>query len=127
MKVTPKMVASVLALPGLERYGHFIKVVADWQQVWGLYHDGWALASSEDGTVVFPMWPAREYAEACANNNWSGYEPRAFDLDELLNDLLPKLERDRMMPGIFFTPQRKGVTPSVSQFRHDLDVELEKY
>jgi hypothetical protein len=46
MEVNPKQMEAVLALPGPKRFQHFIKVVADWQEVWGLYRDGWALAAA---------------------------------------------------------------------------------
>lgn len=127
MKVNPKQLAAVVALSGNERYRHFVKVVADWQEVWGLYQDGWALAAADDGTTVLPMWPAKEYAEICAENEWAGYQPKVFSLDDLLNELLPKLKRDGMLPGIFFVPGSKGVTPSVDQLIHDLEVELQNY
>lgn len=127
MKINPQQFSAVTSLPGNERYRHFVKVVADWQEVWGLYEEGWALAATDEGTTVFPMWPAREYAEACAVNEWAAYKARSFSLDELLSELLPKLERDAVRPGIFPTPVSKGVTPPISQLRHDLDVELQNY
>lgn len=127
MKVNPKQLAAVIALPGSERYKHFVKIVADWQQAWGLYQNGWALAGTDDDTTVFPMWPAKEYAEICAENEWSGYQPRAISLEELLSDLLPKLKQDGVLPGVFYTPQNKGTTPTADQLQHDLEVELQNY
>lgn len=127
MKINPKQISAVIALTGDERYRHFVKVISDWQEVWGLYLDGWALASTDDGTAVFPMWPAKEYAALCAENEWMGYEPKAFSLDELLNDLLPRLKRDGVLPGIFFVLGGKGVTPTVDQLMHDIEVELQNY
>ena len=127
MNVNPKQFTAVIALPGNERYEHFVKVVADSQQVWGLYKDGWALAAADDGKTVFPMWPAREHAQACAETEWSGYEPRAFKLGELLNELLPKLKLDGVLPGVFYTPANKGVTPSVDELKRAIEAELERY
>jgi hypothetical protein len=42
MKLHPKQIEAVVALPGSERYSHFIKQVADSREVWGLFKDGWA-------------------------------------------------------------------------------------
>ena len=36
MKVNPKQMEAVLALPAINRFEHFIKVIADWQEVWAL-------------------------------------------------------------------------------------------
>jgi len=127
VKVNPKQLAAVLALPGPQRFEHFVKVVADWQEAWGLYKDGWSLAATDDGTVVFPLWPAREYAEACAVNEWDGNEPKAISLDDLMGVLLPKLKSDGMLPGIFFTPSSKGVTPSIDELTSAIEAELENY
>ena len=69
MKVTPKQMEAVLALSGVKRFEHFIKVIVDWREVWGLYQDGWALAEADDGIIVFPLWPAKEYAQVCAVNS----------------------------------------------------------
>lgn len=127
MKVNPKQIEAVLALPGTTRFEHFIKVIADWREVWGLYEDGWALAAADDGTTVFPLWPAKEYAEVCAVNEWSGYEPRSISLSDFTELLLPKLKSDGVLPGVFFTPTSKGLTPSVDDLKSALEAELQNY
>lgn len=127
MKVSPKQMEVVFALPGIKRFEHFIKVIADWQEVWGLYQDGWALAAADDGTTVFPLWPAMEYARVCAANEWTGYEPRSISLSDFTGVLLPKLKLDGVLPGVFFTPTSKGVTPSVDDLMSALEAELQNY
>jgi hypothetical protein len=127
MKVTPKQVETVLVLPAKKRFENFIKLVADWQEVWGLYQDGWALAADDNGVAVFPLWPAKEHAVACAKDEWEGFEPRAISLDDLMNALLPKLDVDKMLPGVFFTPTSRGMMPSIDEFREAIEAELENY
>lgn len=127
MKVHPKQMESVLRLPGIERMRFFVKAIADWQEVWGLFQDGWALAATEEGESVFPLWPAKEYAQVCAINEWMGYEPRALSLKDLVEVLLPKLKSDHVLPGVFFTPTSKGVTPSVDELRLAIEAELQNY
>lgn len=127
MKISPKQLEAVLALPGPKRFEHFVKVVADWQEAWGLYSEGWALAGADDGSTVFPLWPAREYAAACAQGEWAGYEPRVIGLADLTEVLLPKLKADQVLPGVFFTPSSKGVTPSVEELQAALERELQNY
>lgn len=127
MKVNPKQMEAVLALSGIKRFEHFIKVIADWQEVWGLYQDGWALAAADDGTTVFPLWPAKEYAQVCAENEWKGYEPRSISLSDFTDVLLPKLKADGVLPGVFFTPSSKGLTPSIDELKAALDAELQNY
>ena len=127
MKLSPKKIQSVLSLSGPERFEHFVKVIADWQQVWSLYEDAWALAATDEGIPVFPLWPAREYAQLCATDEWKGYEPRRIALEELTDVLLPKLQSDGVLPGVFMTPSDKGVTPSIEELQAAIQSELSKY
>jgi hypothetical protein len=126
MKITPKQIQSIVALPGQKRYEHFIKVAADQRRVWGLYRDGWALAGTAVGERVFPLWPAREYAELCADGDWAGYLPREIDLDELFDGLVPALRERGTQIAVFYTASDKGVIPDLHQFEADLRAELAK-
>jgi hypothetical protein len=122
-----KQIEAVLKLPAPKRYDHFIKVVADRQLAWGLYADGWALAATSAGTLVFPLWPAKEYAELSAVGNWFGYSPRGIDMEDLLEGLLPSLGEQETVLGIFPTPEDKGVLPETATFESDLRNELAKF
>ena len=127
MKLNQKQINSVIALPGPKRYEHFVKVVCDWEEVWGLYSDGWALAITDDGQQVFPLWPAKEYAALCANKDWQGYSPESFSLEDFMSELLPNLKSDGVLPGVFYTSSDRGVTPPIDQLQADLNKELENY
>lgn len=118
---------AVLALHPNEKFEHFIKTVADREEVWGLYCDGWALARTAEGELVFPLWPAPEYAAGCATGDWSGYAPRMISLDEFIGVLLPKLKTDRVLPGLFFVPSGSGLTPPIDELLEALKSELSKY
>jgi hypothetical protein len=126
VKISPQQLEAVLALPGPRRFAHFVKVVADWYEVWGLFQDGWALAADED-QVVFPLWPAKEYAQLCARAEWDGYIPRAIDLGEFREVLLPKLKADGMLAGVFFTPASKGLTLPPDELNKAIEAELQNY
>jgi len=126
MKINQKKLESVLALPGPKRYSHFIKVSADQRKVWGLWNEGWALASTDEGQQVFPLWPAMEYAHQCAIDTWANYEAREIDLDRLFDELLPDFESSGMLVGVFPTPCSHGVTPALKQLEADLRNELSR-
>jgi len=122
--LSAEQLKEVVRLPAPERYAYFVERVAQTRKVWGLYRNGWALATKDDGTLVFAMWPERAFAQLCAEFEWEGYAPQAFDLDELLEELLPQLQEDGLLPGIFRTPGSKGVMPSAGLLRVDLLDEL---
>ena len=126
MPIDASQLKAVVTLPAPQRYEYFIKQVAQSREVWGLFRNGWALAKKDDGTLVFALWPAREFAQLCAEFEWEGYEPQAFGLDELLDELLPQLQEDGVVPGIFRTPGSKGVMPTPGLLRVDLQDELRR-
>ena len=126
MKITQKQIEAITTLSGPKRYEHFVKVAADQRCVWGLYSDGWALSSTNEGRPVFPMWPAREYAYLCVTGEWAGYEPQKINLDDLIEHLLPSLKERETLLGVFYTPTDKGVLPDLEQFERDIRTELAK-
>ena len=128
MPVSRAELEGVLKLPANERYGHFIKRVADFEEAWGLRSpDGWATAGDDFETIHFPLWPHREYAKACASGPWSDSEPESIPLDDLLRKLLPKLQREGTPVAVFPTPSGKGVAVSAAELSQHLAHELENY
>lgn len=127
MKITAKQIQTVMALPGPVRYEHFIKMAADQEKVFGLFDGGWAMARTGDGTQVFLLWPAAEYAAHCAVGDWAGFVPKAISIEVLASALMPKLEKDGIGLGVFYTPLGQGVMPNSSAFLADLHRELERY
>jgi hypothetical protein len=120
MKIDTRQVQAIVMLPGPQRYEYFVKRAVEAGVVWSLFRQGWALAKKEDGTLVFPLWPDREFATICADYEWTGYEPASFSLDELVDELLPQLEQDGIVTGVFYTPGARDVMPSAGLLRRDL-------
>lgn len=124
--MNPKQIEAVLELSAPKRYDHFIKVVADREQAWGLFSEGWALAAT-NGIPVFPLWPAKVYAELAATGDWAGYAPRGIGTEDLLEGLLPSLVERQTLLGVFPTPSDKGIITSTTTFESDLRSELAKF
>jgi hypothetical protein len=51
-------------------------------------------------------------------------KPQAFPLDELVGELLPQLEQDGLVTGVFYTPGARDVMPTAGLLRRDLDDEM---
>lgn len=126
-RTTPRESEAVLRLDGPTRYNHFVKRVVDDEVAWGLWNDGWALMVDEAGQSVFPLWPAREYAELCAVGEWDGYMAEEIPLTDLIEELLPKLAERKVRPGVFPTLTGKGVTSTAPELAGALRTEMEKY
>jgi len=121
-----KELESVTKLNGSERYNYAIKKIADWEEVWGLYNNGWTLVSDGENEC-FPIWPHAEYAATCATNEWEGNEPKAIELEVWMKKWLPGLEEDQKMIAVFPTPNNKGVVVSVARLQEDLNDEIALY
>jgi hypothetical protein len=126
MALDAQQLRDVVRLPAQQRYEYFVRLAARTREVWGLYRNGWALATRDDGTLVFALWPEREFAQLCAEFEWEGYQPQAFGLDELLEELLPQLQQDGLVPGVFRTPGSNGTMPTPGLLRVDLQDELRR-
>ena len=122
-----KEVEAVLKLDGPSRFKYFVKWVVDGRRAWGLWNDGWALSEDDDGVTVFPLWPAREYAELCRTDQWADFQPEEIPLEDLLNVLAPMFIEEGTRPGIFPTPVGKGVIPTVDELRAALREEMKRY
>jgi hypothetical protein len=126
MAIDTRQLQAVIMLPGPQRYEYFVKRAAETGVVWSLYRQGWALAKKEDGTLVFPLWPDSEFAQVCADYEWTGYSPQSFSLDELMTELLPQLEQDGIVTGVFYTPGARDVMPTAGLLRTDLHDEIRR-
>jgi hypothetical protein len=126
-RTTEKEMQAVLILDGDARFRHFVKTVVAWEVAWSLWKDGWVLMANNDGTPVFPLWPAREYAELFRTGDWIDHEVEPITLESLLGELVPKLGERGVLVGVFPTPAGKGVTSSAEELASWLRKELENY
>ena len=95
-------------LGGKERLDYFVRKVADFEEVWGLMDEGWAMAMDASGRDAVPFWPEKEFADACATGSWSGFRPEAISLDDLVSRWLPGMKRDNRAAVVFPTAADKG-------------------
>ncbi|EGT5684023.1 DUF2750 domain-containing protein [Cronobacter turicensis] len=112
-----------------ERYVYFVKKIADWECAWALGDDtGYITTEDGDGNLSLPLWPAKEYAQKCAVNEWTNLSVKEVSLDELLDELLPELIEDEIDVVAFMAPDETGLpTLSAANVLKDLLAECEKY
>lgn len=108
------------------RYKYFIKKVADFEEVWGLYNKGWATTIDSNGQILIPFWPKKEFAEACALDDWKSYVATSIELDDFINKWLPGMKEDDILPSIFWN-NNDSVVVKVDVIISDLENELENY
>jgi hypothetical protein len=126
-KINQQQIDRVLALPAAERYGHFIRRVADWEELWGLKtEEGWVMVGSKEGASCLPFWPHLEYAKLFATSEWADAIPERIELSTFMG-WLPKIERDGYFVAVFPTPLGKGVVVEPMKLRSGLAAECAQY
>lgn len=123
----PKQFESVRGLRPSERYSYFVRKVADSEQLWSLYDDGWAVMADDDGTQVYPFWPEREFAESLATGPWASYVAKSVSLDEFLDKWIQGMADNGIRPAIFPIVKGKGVVVEPSRLAEDLKAETQQY
>ena len=126
MTMSKEQIDAISNLPAPKRYSHFIISVVASKKAWGLYDDGWAMSETIDGKPSFPLWPEREYAELCIEEEWSKYIAKEISLEDLLDELIPALREDNVEPSTFYVPGIGGTTATLDEIERDLKTEIER-
>lgn len=117
---------AVIGQPAAIRYEYFIKKTADYEEIWGLYNDGWATARDDMGNTLIPFFPNEKFAEAFAKKEWEGYRAKRIELDYFLEKWIPGMRSDGVKPSMFPTDTDSALM-NVDTLREDLEAELENY
>jgi len=119
-------VHQILTLPAAERYDHFVQLVTDWEEAWGLKdEEGWIVIRKDGVPSAFPLWPHTAFAEASAHGPWEGAEAEPIELDELLESLLAMLEEDDLPVAVFPTLEDEGLLVAPGELRERFEAEME--
>ena len=128
MLVNDREFESVIALPAPERYGHFIKRVADNQELWALRDaEGWLLLGDDEENEAFPVWPAERYAVAYGEAQGMAEKPEAIELSTWMEEMLPDLAANGVLIAVFPIPTGAAVTVTADDHAAHLELELEEY
>ncbi len=120
--------AAVIILTAPDRYGHFVRQVADWEELWGLKtSSGWVLLGDADGKECLPVWPASRYAEAFAVGDWNGAKATVIPLDRWIEKWTPGMAADGRMVAVFPTVANRAVVVTPQRLHDDLQAELAQY
>ncbi|HVW50489.1 MAG TPA: DUF2750 domain-containing protein [Trinickia sp.] len=126
MAAHSKKIENVLRLDEQSRCDYFVRKVADFEVVWGLFDTGWATASAGATTAV-PFWPEEEFAALCATAEWQRFHPKSIALDDFLGRWLPGMEKDHRVCVVFSTPTDRGSLLHPRDLDKLIRQELEQY
>jgi hypothetical protein len=128
MKVSQKEIESVSVLPAFERYQHFIKRVADFELMYTLSDGKGNFAISDlENNELLSFWPAKEYAELNAIDEWSVYRVHEVSIEDFEDKIIDLVVSENYLLNIFPANGKTGFVVNLEEFARDLSSEMEKY
>jgi len=112
-----------------DRYIYSVKRIADWEEAWSLkLNDGFVTTSDKEGNLSMPIWPFKEYAMKCIEDEWENCQTQKIHLDTLLDELLPNLSEEGTHVVVFKVPEDPDVVRvSADDFKNNLLYECSQY
>jgi hypothetical protein len=127
-KISEKEAQAVAKLPADERYEYGIKMIAEYEELYGLRNaKGWVTAKDEEGEKRFVLWPHPGYAQMCAADEWEGATPAKITLDDWFGKWSQKLGDEEMGISFFPVPAGEAYEVTPDQFIEDLEQEMERF
>jgi len=120
-----KKIENILKMSNENKYSYSLRKVADFEEVWGLYNEGWAMLGNRSNEVVFPFWPEKEFAKFVAEDTWEEYIPKSVNIYDFIEKWLPSMSKDNI--NIFYDSINKGLIVSPLKLKEDLELEMEQY
>jgi len=112
-----------------DRYIYSVKRIADWEEAWSLkLNDGFVTTSDKEGNLSMPIWPFKEYAMKCIEDEWENCQTQKIHLDTLLDEILPNLSEEGTHVVVFKVPEDPDVVRvSADDFKNNLLYECSQY
>ncbi|SYX81670.1 DUF2750 domain-containing protein [Paenibacillus alvei] len=112
-----------------DRYIYSVKRIADWEEAWSLkLNDGFVTTSDKEGNLSMPIWPFKEYAMKCIEDEWENCQAQKIRLDKLLDEILPNLSEEGTHVVVFKVPEDPDVVRvSADDFKNNLLYECSQY
>jgi len=120
ISLTPEQVESAFALSADERYDFFLAMVAENSVVYTLKDEQGCLLVSSDDESCLPVWPDEALATACAQNEWSEFEPLAISLDDWLSKWVPGMTGDGHLVAVFPNLNTESVIVTPEELADDM-------
>ena len=127
-KLNDQEMKAVSSLAPPATYEHFLKRIADWQELWAVKGPGGFVGmGDDDGNQGIPFWPHPRYAERHIQGDWSNCTAVRISVEDFMDKWLTGMERDGVKVVAFPTPDMKGVVVEPARMRADLSEKLDEY
>jgi Protein of unknown function (DUF2750) len=119
-------IKSITSLNSEQRFNYFLRKVTDFESVWGLFNDGWAVVRNDQGEGI-PFWPEAEFADLCATDAWVGYSAKEIKLSDFMGKWLPGMNIDNKSAFIFPVHHDKSCLVKPVDLLRLLNEEMRQY
>lgn len=123
----PSKMDNILNLSAEDRYGYFIRKVADFEEVWLIKdQDGYAIFGDQENKTTIGVFPEKEFAELFLTDTWSNCVLESKDLNVFM-EWLDKLENDNIQIAGFPNKDLKAIVVEPKEMKSHLFFELQQY
>ncbi|PZU26011.1 MULTISPECIES: DUF2750 domain-containing protein [Sphingobacterium] len=123
----PKEKENILKLDPFKRYQHFLKKIADFEELWTIVDEDGNYAISEiDGYKLISFWTVEEFIFSNLSDGWEDCKPFKLILEDLQNELYEIIATENYLINVFPINGKTGFVVNINEFKRDLDEELDK-
>ena len=123
----PDKISNIEKLSPQDRYGYFIRKVADTQEVFLIQEDGqFVLLGDKNEDEAIPVWPEKEFAEMMLVDEWKYHSLEVVNVYDFV-DWLDKLEAEGVKIAAFPMANLNAVVVSADEMKNHLIYELQQY
>ncbi|HUC80677.1 MAG TPA: DUF2750 domain-containing protein [Flavisolibacter sp.] len=123
----PDKIRNICNLSCEDRYGYFIRKVADFEEVWLIKGEGkYVTLGDNAGNRIIPVWPEKGFAELMIADTWKEFEIEQKPLSDFMQ-WFEQLQRDNMKIAVFPTADFNTVVTTPEEMREHLLEELRQY
>ena len=125
--MNPNKLKSILNLSSEDRYGCFIRKVADTEDVWVIKEgDEFVTLGDNDEQVTIPVFTEKEFAELLLTDNWSNCTAETLEVHDYM-EWLDKLQQENVKIAAFPNHDFNAVVVEPEEMKNHLLYELQQY
>jgi hypothetical protein len=123
----PDKLKNISSLTAIDRYGYFIRTVANFQQVWLIQGNSQYVTLGDNSEEVsIPVWPEMEFAELLLTADWKDFAVQSIEVHEFI-DWLDDLQSENIRVAGFPLGDLNAVVVSANEMKNHLLYELQQY
>ena len=123
----PEKQKNILNLSSKDRYGYFIRKVADSEEVCLIKEgDKYVTVGDNDEQIIIPVFPEKEFAELLLTDDWTECTIEKLEVHQFL-EWLDQLQQDKVNIAAFPKSDFTAVVVEPEEMKNHLLYELQQY